>query len=322
MLKVLSVGKEKQSNTLPIFVEREIKAFEKGGFPVEVKGVALKGKGILGYIKSYFQLKKIIKREQPDIIHAHYSFSGVISILASPKRNVVVTFLGSDVFAKTILVRLSKWFVSKKAAHIIVVSEKIRATFNQQQKITIIPQGINIEVFKPIKSKTSAENLDWNSHTINILFPSSQNRYEKNYGLAKEAVQVLSKEFSISLHTLENVNPNQVSTYLNTADIILLTSKWEGSSNITKEAMACNSIVVSTDVGDARMLFENTQGYFISDHTIESVVYQIRKALNFIKEGKTPNGRDRIIHLGLDDNTIANNIFNVYKSVLSSYRTV
>lgn len=315
LLKVLSIGKEKRANKIPMFVEREIKAFDKGNIPLEVKGVGLKGKGIIGYIKSYFQLRKSIRKEQPDVIHAHYSFSGVIAILASQKKNVVVTFLGSDVFAKTLLVKIAKWLVIKKAVQIIVVSDRIRSTFPKQNNVTTIPQGIDIDLFKPIDKKSSATSLGWDTSKINILFPSSYKRFEKNYDLAKEAIEVLKLEFDIDFHSLENVDPNKIPTYLNAADIVLLTSKWEGSSNVIKESMACNTIVISTNVGDAKQLFEDSKGYFISDHTVESVVSKIQIAIRFIKEGKTPNGRKRIIDLTLDEKSIAYEIFNVYKKV-------
>ena len=319
-LKVLSIGKEKHSNKTPIFIEREIKAFLKGYFPLEIKGVGLKGKGALGYIKSYFQLKKIIKQEQPNIIHAHYSFSGVISTLASPKRNVVVTFLGSDVFFKKLSVKFAKWLVTKKAAEIIVVSDRILATFSKQDNITTIPQGINTDLFKPMDKKSCAEELGWDTNKISILFPSSQKRFEKNYDLAKEAIEELKLEFDVSFHSLEDVEPNQIPIYLNAADIVLLTSKWEGSSNVTKEAMACNKVVVSTDVGDASELFSNIDGYFTTDHSIENVVLKLKQAIAFIKENDHTQGRQRILELGLDDGTTARKIFGVYERVVENQR--
>lgn len=315
-LKILSLGKEKRANQTPIFIQREMITFQKGSFPLEVKGVGLKGKGLLGYIKSYFQLKKIIKHEKPDVIHAHYSFSGVIAILASPKRNVVVTFLGSDVFFSKPSIKFAKWFVTQKAAQIIAVSDRIRATFSQQDKVTTIPQGIDVDLFKPLDKKRSANDLGWNTNKTNILFPSSRNRFEKNYNLAKEAIDQLKSEYNIDFYYLEGIDSHLIPIYLNASDIVLLTSKWEGSSNIIKEAMACNAAVVSTDVGDARELFQDLNGYFLTSHNVEDVITKIKKAMAFQESNRIANGRQRILNLGLDDITIANKILNTYKKVV------
>ena len=47
-----------------------------------------------------------------------------------------------------------------------------------------------------------------------------------------------------------DVGPESVPLFLNAADCLLVTSDWEGSPNIVKEALACNLPIVSVDVGD------------------------------------------------------------------------
>lgn len=45
-----------------------------------------------------------------------------------------------------------------------------------------------------------------------------------------------------------------------------MTSNYEGSPNIIKEAMACNCPIISTDVGDVGWVVGNTEGcYLISE---------------------------------------------------------
>ena len=102
--------------------------------------------------------------------------------------------------------------------------------------------------------------------------------------------------------------------YLNAADILLLTSKWEGSPNIVKEAMACNVPVVATKVGDIEYLFGNTEGYYYTDTDPDKLAGKINYVLN---NDIKPNGRQRIIDLKLDSESIADEIIQLYQEVLS-----
>lgn len=315
-IKILSIGKEKEPNKLPLFVRREIDSLCQLNTSLVIVGYGLVGKGILGYIKAFFQLKSIVKKEKPDIIHAHYSLSGVVALLSCRKCKTIVTFLGSDVFFRLIPIRLSRYFVEKKADHIILVSKRMNKFFKKHQKITVIPQGIDIKSFVPSDNKVAKEKLGWQTDKINILFPSSSKRFEKNFDLARSSVASLPSTCEVQLWTLENIDPKEIPIYLNAADIILITSKWEGSSNITKEAMACNSIIVSTDVGDARTLFYGVKGYYLSQQNKESVVKKLEAAIHFLKSNEYVRGRDRIIDLGLDDISIAERIKKVYESIL------
>jgi glycosyltransferase involved in cell wall biosynthesis len=98
---------------------------------------------------------------------------------------------------------------------------------------------------------------------------------------------------------------------LNQCDCVLLTSKWEGSPNIIKEAMALNKPIVATKVGDVPMLISNLDGCFLVEHQADEVSKAILKAT----EAKSTLGRQRIKELGLDANAVATRIINIYKTL-------
>ena len=55
------------------------------------------GNGLKGYISSAFALRKFLKSNKYDIIHAHYILSGWSALLGSGGIPVVLSLIGSDV---------------------------------------------------------------------------------------------------------------------------------------------------------------------------------------------------------------------------------
>ena len=111
----------------------------------------------------------------------------------------------------------------------------------------------------------------------------------------------------------ENVEHKDTVYYYNAADAVLLTSKWEGSPNVIKEALACNCPLVSTDVGDVRERVEDLEGCYVAESRApQEIMGLLQKALAF--EGKTC-GREKLIADGLDHLTVAKKLESVYKGV-------
>ena len=97
---------------------------------------------------------------------------------------------------------------------------------------------------------------------------------------------------------------------------MLLTSFSEGSPQIVKEAMACNLPVVSTNVGDVEWLFGNEPGHYLTSFEPEDVAEKLKLAFDFKEKFGRTNGRQRIIELGLDSETIANKIVKIYRKII------
>lgn len=315
-MKTLFIAKEKQPDQFSILIQRQINSLETNENSLQLTKFICKGTGFSGYISIYKYLKRFLKQNDFDVLHAHYSFIGLLAILASKKKNVVVSFMGTDIFSNALKFRIARWYILKKATHIIVKSERMLEKLSKQNNISVIPNGLDLEVFQPIDKTSAKRSLGWDNDKFYVIFPAGKNRYEKNFSLAQQAITELSKKHPIEIHLLENVKPEDVPIYLNAADIVLLTSRWEGSSNVTKEAMACNTVVVSTDVGDASELFSNTEGYFITDQNVKDVVLKLKQAIAFLNVNNSTQGRRRILELGLDDFTTAKKLLDVYRKII------
>jgi len=279
---------------------------------VELEVFPIIGQGLRGYLKNISPLKKQIEVIKPDIIHSHYSYCGIISSIASKKVPVVASLMGSDTHKSKFMKFIIKYFSDYRWAKTIVKSEDMKLRLHLKNAI-VLPNGVDLDLFKPLDKKECRINLGWDLDKKYVLFASNPDRKEKNFALAQATIDKV-KINSVELKIIYNIEHSQVPIYLNAADVLLLTSKWEGSPNIVKEAMACNIPVVATKVGDIEYLFGNTEGYYYTDPDPDKLAEKINYVLN---NDIKPNGRQRIIDLELDSESITDKLIQVYQDVLS-----
>lgn len=310
-MKVLFVCSGNSVGISPI-IKNQGESLIKAGISVEY--FCIKGKGVFGYLKNIKPLRQYLRKGKYDIVHAHYSLSAYIASLAGV-NNLCVSLMGSDVKSSNfykLIIRIFSFIFNWRC--IIVKSQDMYDDLGIKKAI-IIPNGVDFDRFKPLEKKVCQEKLNWDMSKKHILFTSNPNRQEKNYKLAKESFDRLN-DSNIVLHYMKDVPNVDTPLWYNAADVVLLTSLWEGSPNAIKEAMACNRPIVSTDVGDVKYIFGETEGCFITSFSIEDCATNISKAIDFsINKGIT-DGREQIISLGLDSENMARKIIGIYKIVL------
>jgi glycosyltransferase involved in cell wall biosynthesis len=162
----------------------------------------------------------------------------------------------------------------------------------------IVPDGVDFSRFRPLDRARCREQLGWDPARAHVLFPALRSRPEKRYALAEAGVELLSAEGpAVQLHALENVPHGDVPIWLNAANAVVLTSAHEGSTNVVKEALACDVAVVSVDVGDAQERLSGIEGCFIADATPQGIAAQLSAAL---AHGERVDGRASVRDLALD----------------------
>jgi glycosyltransferase involved in cell wall biosynthesis len=218
--------------------------------------------------------------------------------------------MGSDVQVKGIKKVILRYFAQHIWAAVVVKSESM-AQHIGLENAHIIPNGVNFDSFQESDRQEAFTKTGFDNLKKNILFLADPARIEKNYNLASEAVKILADP-SIVLTAIHGIGHNEIPYYLSAADILLLTSKWEGSPNVVKEAMACNCPIVSTDVGDVKEILGDTEGCYITSFEPEDVAAKLKLALDL---GKRTKGREKIQHL--DSTIIAERLIEVYKQVLN-----
>ena len=305
-MRVLFVASGNHGKISPV-VKAQGDSLAKVG--IEVDYFLIKGKGIKGYLGQILPLRRCWKNGNYDVVHAHFSFSSYVASLARVKP-LVVSLMGSDLKAtpwnKKMIRLFSKVF---RWREIIVKSNDMAADL--PMKVHVIPNGVDTELFVPMEKQLCQQKLGWKEGVKHALFPANPNRAEKDFPLAQKAVSLLGDE--VQLHVFEDVDHDDTVYYYNAADAVLLTSKWEGSPNVIKEASACNRPLVSTDVGDVKERIEGVHGCFVAEtREPQEIVGLLQKALAF--EGKTC-GREKLIADGLDHLTVAKELECIYKRV-------
>jgi len=303
-MKVLFISSGNAKDGISPIVKNQGESLKRAG--VDLEFFAIEGKGVKGYLRGIFKLRKHLKNNSYDLYHAHYWLSGIVATLGGAKP-LVVSLMGDDVKTKEWIKWIIFIFYKLFWAKTIVKSKDMFNAF-AKDGVEIVPNGVDFNRFKPIDKEIAQQELGWDSNKKHILFTSDPNRYEKNFKLTKEAFDLIN-DGSMQLHYMVGIENSKVPIYYNAADVVILTSLWEGSPNAIKEAMACSRPIVATDVGDVRDNISKTKGCFVATFDAKDVASKLKEALKYQKT----SGREDIAHLR--DDVIAQKLIKIYNEV-------
>ena len=310
-MKVLIVSSNNHGQ-ISSFVKQEVNSLENLGIAIEY--FLIRGKGVTGYLGNYLKLQRRIKEFKPVLIHAHYGLSGLLAVLQC-RIPVITTFHGSDVNNPKI--RLLSKIVFNKSAWSIFVTEKLAKLLKAKYDYSILPCGTDLGVFYPIDQSVAREKMGFTLDEKIVLFSGSFTNKVKNYPLANSAIKQLNGSVSgnknVKLIELKGYSREEVNLLLNSCNLALLTSFSEGSPNFIREAMASNRPVVSTDVGDVRLITEGIPGCFIAQDNPVDLADKISLAF---KIKHSTGARQRLIDRGLEIRETSQKIIQLYEQVL------
>lgn len=257
-----------------IFVKNLVDGLLKRNNSVEVLHLKVKNP-IIDYLKGIFILRKKLNENNFDFIHAHYGFMGFICAFQR-KVPYILTLHGSDVniWWQRIFSRIGYLFAEK-----VIVTNQVHKKM-MGNKAVLIPTGFDNSIFKPMDKIKSKQDLGLDINKKYILFPSSKLRKVKNYPLFKQIISELKLENNdYDELTLENLTPSQVNLYFNSAEVLVLTSFYEGSPIVIREALACNLPIVSVNVGDVELQIKDKQNCKITSFEPNEIKEAVKSIL-------------------------------------------
>ena len=239
-MKILIIASDKSGKFAP-FIEEQIAALQQEGVQIIRYGVT--GHGIMGYLRELPALRRLIRAERPDIVHAHYGLSG---LLANLQRlvPVVTTYHGSDINLPHIL-RLSKIAMRLSAHNIFVSKRNVALALGEAQaqckvysvqckgeensgaettastqpegrlhhtpytKHTLLPCGVNLTDDQLVSRSEARAALGIAEHDQIVLFAGAFDNAVKNAPLAQEAVMELKRMISQPLEGVDSSGNNR-----------------------------------------------------------------------------------------------------------------
>ncbi len=256
------------------------------------------------------QLKNINKN---DIIHVQRP--EMVIPLALRKQNKIICTLhgGQDLAVLKKKGRVIAFFYSilqyiafVMVDELIVVDKKNHERYIQKyswikKKINLIPISVDTNKFYP-KNKIECKAKFSFSLDKKILLFIGRLEYEKNVefiinsfnniknnhyklvivgaGSLESKLKKLACLHSYDIDFLGEIDNTLIPDLLNSSDLLLLASIFEGSPTVVKEALCCNVPVVSTDVGDVKEVLSLVDGGEIIEFTTSSFVNAVDKVLS------------------------------------------
>ncbi len=249
-------------------------------------------------ISGIFRLRKIVTKGNPDIILTYLFHADVLGRLAlhNATKATIIPFLRTTYnHPKYLIARILEWLTKPIVNRYLANSEAVKDFYVKnigihQEKITVIPNGIDVEYFDSIKPNLElrksigihpndfviicVSNLHINKGHKYLLeafekLHTSNNETAKTIqpfnfrlllvgdGPEKENLQNQSKNYQSKKNILFLGKRTDVPQLLRISNLFILPTLFEGQSNALMEAMASGLPIITTDIPENKVLIEN-----------------------------------------------------------------
>lgn len=262
------------------------------------------------HIGFLWRLIKQIKKSRPDIIFLHGSATipaaFIATLFSRKKQQIIVRETQANHLksrAEWIGLQLALWLADK----IVFLSEEYKNEIEQKKfwgykakKIAVIPNGLNLNVYKPaFKTHASPVVLGMQSRIVaikdHITLLYAIDLLKKKYGTGKFTLQIagdgankenllqLTQHLSLQKEVsfLGMLKENELAPFLQSCDIYIHASLGETMSTAIMQAMACKLPVIASDVqGINNMIQNNVTGILVPPQQPELLANAIDLLLN------------------------------------------
>jgi glycosyltransferase involved in cell wall biosynthesis len=305
------------------FILDQIESLRSLGLEVDVLDLSTCGVGWKKYLLGISRINTLLSVKHYDLIHAHYSYCGWAARFQW-RVPVIVSLMGSDLLGIPDLRgrqtlrghfdMLSSKILARWVDRIIVKSDAMAKLVHFTERLVVIPNGVDFNVFRPQELPGARAQLNMELNKKVILFAANPENPVKNFRLAEEAMNILQNQGNghCVLLPFYKHSHSEVPAMMNASDMLLLTSFSEGSPNVIKEALACNLPIVSVRVGDVPEVLDGVENCYLADYDPMDIAAKINLVL---QSGGRSNGRQHINHLRME--IIAGKLVDTYLEMIN-----
>ena len=251
-------------------------------------------RGISYLINAYIIGKKIVEREEIDLIHSHYAFpQGCVGGLLKNKLSIphILTLHGSD----ALILKNSfkgRWFFKyavKNSDKIICVSKYIKSQLDEdlKDKAVVVYNGVNREML-------------YNEGDYNFGLFVGAFVPQKGVDVLIEAIKDIDFNFKLIgdgklYNKIENFIINndlkhiellgrksftEMASFMRRCSFLIVPSRSEGFGMVAVEAMSCSKPVIATDVGGLKeIVIDGYNGLLVEKDNPEDLKDKILKLI-------------------------------------------
>ena len=222
------------------------------------------------YLPATRRIRALIKAGDFDLVHAHYGLAGWCA-LAAGASPLIVTFHGTDVRHRVVgpASRLLSGRIALGAGASAALFEEEGGRAGLPLipgHSAVLPCGADLSRFRR-ESRTGARTvLGLDPERRYLIFPADPDRPEKRFDRARE----VADRAGVELLTGGGIEPEHMSTWMNAADAVMVTSDYEGFGLAFLESLACEVPVMTTPVGIAPGLLRSLPNSFCAPYDLES----------------------------------------------------
>jgi glycosyltransferase involved in cell wall biosynthesis len=231
------------------------------------------------YVPAALRLRRWLRRERFDLVHAHYGLVGWCAWLAGA-RPLVVSFHGTDV--RHPLVGAMSRRLSGRVDLVAAVSRALFATEDGRPGLptlpgaAVLPCGPDLGRFRPLARTEARSQLGLDPEGRYLLFPADPARPKKRHDRAVQLAGACGAE----LLSGGSIDPDEMPLWVNAANAVLVTSDYEGFGLACVEALACDVAVLSTPVGVAPFALAGIDGALCAPFALDTWVETSRPLLD------------------------------------------